>query len=79
MTSAGSAHRADLPTTASYDEVLGQDLYGRTVPDVIVNGQNVAEIMVAEGHDRHPPFESGGKGVRRPADALGQRLSPSPL
>ena len=30
----------------------GQDVYARTVADVFVNEQNVAEIMVAEGYGR---------------------------
>jgi endonuclease YncB( thermonuclease family) len=30
----------------------GQDVYGRTVADVFVNGQNVSEILVSEGYGR---------------------------
>ena len=28
----------------------GQDVYGRTVADVFVNGRNVAEVLKQEGH-----------------------------
>ncbi len=30
----------------------GHDVYGRTLADVFVNGQNVAEVMTMEGFGR---------------------------
>jgi len=30
----------------------GRDVYGRTLADVFVNGQNVAEVMTGEGFGR---------------------------
>jgi endonuclease YncB( thermonuclease family) len=30
----------------------GRDVYGRTLADVFVNGQNVAEVMTTEGYGR---------------------------
>ncbi len=32
----------------------GQDIYGRTVADIFVDGRNVAEILNAEGYAKPP-------------------------
>ncbi len=32
----------------------GQDVYGRTVADVFVNGKNVAEVLRSEGFAKPP-------------------------
>jgi endonuclease YncB( thermonuclease family) len=32
----------------------GQDIYGRTIADVFVDGRNVAEVLRQEGHTKPP-------------------------
>lgn len=33
----------------------GQDVYGRTVADVFVNGRNIAEVLKQEGYEKPQP------------------------
>ncbi len=33
----------------------GQDIYGRTVADVFVNGRNIAEVLKQEGYEKPQP------------------------